>query len=118
MDPVNSDGRTPLASAIRGTNPPCAELLYDAGAKMQHIKGDVPVWMEAIMTKRANFKRAYVAIYGSLLMRRLHQSSSSNGFRVQKDTARIMVSMVHELRFHDAWIDASENGGAAKRVKE
>lgn len=104
VDQMDNIGQTALNDTFRLDKVECAEVLFDAGARMSLVLEKVPDWMQAVMAKRSNFRRAYVALYGSFFKRCLFQSSRSEpGFRFQKDVARLICDLVRDTRFHNLW---------------
>ena len=105
---------TPLGFAGCSNQRACAELLIDAGAKLHHIEDDIPHWMQALVTKRANFKRGWMALFTCLFKRNMNQESNERNFIVQKDIARVICSLVHQSRFDEQWMSLVDEGAPLK----
>jgi ankyrin repeat protein len=97
IDPFQSDdGNTPLANAIGKGHIRCAEILFDAGAKMSQLKVAIPEWMKVVVLKRDNCKKAFIALYGALRKRLFTQ--------VSKDMAVMISMLVWHSRRSSGWV--------------
>ena len=56
VDRPNKSGNIPLALAILGNQPNCAEFLLHSRAKLENVDQDIkiPAWMSKIITKRCH----------------------------------------------------------------
>lgn len=62
VDKPDLQGYTPLCIALKRGHQECAELLFDAGAKMSNVHSSpIPDWMNGIITKRENVKQGVLA---------------------------------------------------------
>jgi ankyrin repeat protein len=100
---VNDDGHTALARAIEYDHHECAELLFDAGAKIGNVNVPIPDWMNDIVTKRNNLKVAFTVLYGILRRIVVPSAYNPNGDRIPRDMVRVMSYMVLDSRSDPSW---------------
>ena len=122
LDVLDCKGITPLADAIRHNNRDCAELLLDAGAKLANVNKDIdiPDWLNDIITKRQNVKRALLIFIGVLRRRFTVPTAATvhTGNRIPRDMVNVLAAHLWETRFNHKWILAGGSGGpVAKKSK-
>ena len=107
MDERNNYGNTPLAFAIRFNKPDVAELLFDKGAKVSNVHENVriPDWMNAIVAKRQNVKRALWTFIG-VLRKRFAVSGGGTEYtrgRLPRDVVGVISRWAWSTRFDGRW---------------
>ena len=111
LDARNDDGETPLAGTINENKPDVAEVLLDKGAKISNLRENVkiPNWMNAIVTKRENVKRALWTFIG-VLRKRFAISGGGTEYtrgRLPRDVVGVISRWAWTTRFDERWMAAS-----------
>jgi len=106
-DRPDSDGETPLTSAIKYTQPAVAEFLLHSGAKMSNVKRsiEVPEWMNQIVTKRKRAIHSTLILKGVLKKRFKVDGAEAaylNG-RIPKDMINLVGLYVWFTRLDSKW---------------
>lgn len=108
---------TPLAKAIAYNEPQCAELLMDAGAKLDNVHKDIniPSWVRVLISKRQNVRRTLLVFMGVLRRRFTVQGRATShiGGHLPRDIVGELAFHVWATRLDPQWIPAAEE----KKIK-
>lgn len=105
VDELNDARRTALCQAVMMGKRECADLLVDAGAKLEYLRSElpnIPTWLECLYARRRNVLNSYLVLYG-VLRRRVTFTTCGKKIRVPRDMVRLITQLLYATRRNPAW---------------